>query len=139
MSDSVRPHRQPPTRLPHRWDSPGKNIGVGCHFLFQGMKVKSESEVAQSSLTLLDPMDCSPAGSSIHGISQARVPEWVAIAFSNLLPWRPQTQWNTVRFHQSSWGITQIPRQGISYHLRAKLKALKNIQRTSVNQGDKRK
>ena len=51
MSDSVRPHRQPPTRLPRPWDSPGKNTGVGCHFLLQCMKVKSESEVAQSCLT----------------------------------------------------------------------------------------
>ena len=81
MSDSVRPHRQKPTRLPCRWDSPGKNTGVGCHFLLQCMKVKSESEVAQSCLTLSDPMDCSLPGSSIHGIFQARVLEWGAIAF----------------------------------------------------------
>ena len=58
-SDSVRPHRQKPTRLPRPWDSPGKNTGVGCHFLLQCMKVKSESEVAQSRPTLSDPMDCS--------------------------------------------------------------------------------
>ena len=64
------------------WDSPGKNTGVGCHFLLQCMKVKSESEVAQSSLTLSDPMDCNLPGSSIHGIFQARVLEWGAIAFS---------------------------------------------------------
>ena len=82
MSDSVRPHRQQPTRLPCPWDSPGKNTGVGCHFLLQGMKVKSESEVSQSCPTLSDPMDCSLPGSSIHGIFQARVPEWGAIAFS---------------------------------------------------------
>ena len=81
LSDSVRPHRQQPTRLPHPWDSPGKNAGVGCHFLLQCMKVKSESEVAQLSPTLSDPMDCSPPGSSVHGIFQARVLEWVAIAF----------------------------------------------------------
>ena len=68
----------------HPWDSPGNNTGVGCHFLLQCMKVKSESEVAQSSPTLRDPMDCSLPGSSIHGISQARVLEWVAIAFSLL-------------------------------------------------------
>ena len=78
----MRPHRQQPTRLTHPWDSPGKNTGVGCHFLLQCMKVKSESEVAQSCLTLSDPMDCSPPGSSIHGIFQARVLEWDAIAFS---------------------------------------------------------
>ena len=75
-------HRRQPTRLPHPWDSPGKNTGVGCHFLLQCRKVKSESEVAQSCPTLSDPMDCSPLGSSIHGIFQARVLEWGAIAFS---------------------------------------------------------
>jgi len=83
MSDSVQPHRQQPTRLPRPWDSPGKNTGVGCHFLLQCMKVKSESEVIQSCLTLSDPMDCSLPGSSIHGIFQVRVLEWGAIAFSN--------------------------------------------------------
>ena len=83
MSNSVRPRRQQPTRLLHPWDSPGKNAGVGCHFLLQCMKVKSESEVAQSCLTLRDPMDCSLPGSSIHGSFQARVLEWGAIAFSD--------------------------------------------------------
>ena len=82
MSDSVRPHRRQPTRLPCPWDSPGKNTGVGCHFLLQCMKVKSESEVAQSCPTLSDPMDCSPPGSSIHGIFQASVLEWGAITSS---------------------------------------------------------
>ena len=71
MSDSVRPHRRVPTRLPHPWDSPGKNTGVGCHFLLQCMKVKSESEVAESCLTLSDPMDYSPSGSSLHWSFQA--------------------------------------------------------------------
>ena len=70
------------TRLPHPRDSPGKNTGVGCHFLLQCMKVESESEAAQSCPTLNDPMDCSLPGSSIHGIFQARVLEWGAIAFS---------------------------------------------------------
>ena len=84
VSDSVQPQRWQPTRLPHPWDSPGKNSGVDCHFLLQFMKVKSESEVAQSCPTLSDPMDCSLPCSSIHGIFQARVPEWVAIAFSNV-------------------------------------------------------
>ena len=84
MSYSVRLHRQQPTRLPRPWDSPGKNTGVGCHFLLQCMKVKSESEVAQSCPTLSDPMDCSLPGSSIHGIFQARVLEWGAIAFSDI-------------------------------------------------------
>ena len=82
MSDSVRPHRRKPTRLLCSWDSPGKNTGVGCHFLLQCMKVKSESEVAQSCPTLSDTMDCSLPGSSAHGIFQARVLEWGAIAFS---------------------------------------------------------
>ena len=78
MSDSVRPHRWQPTRLLRPWGSPGKNTGVGCRFLLQCMQVKSESEVAQSCLTLSNPMDRSPPGSSVHGIFQARVLEWVA-------------------------------------------------------------
>ena len=82
MSDSVWPHRRQPTRLPRPWDSPGKNTGVGCHFLLQCIKGKRESEVAQSCPTLSNPMDCSPPGSSIHGI-QARVLEWGATAFSS--------------------------------------------------------
>ena len=72
-------------QAPRPWDSPGKNSGVGCHFLLQCMKVKSESEVTQSCPTLSDPMDCSPLGSSVHGIFQARVLEWGAIAFSDKL------------------------------------------------------
>ena len=79
----MRPHRWQPTRVPHPWDSPGKNTGVGCHFLLQCMKAKSEREVAQSCPTLNDPMDCSLPGSSIHGIYRARVLEWGAIAFSD--------------------------------------------------------
>ena len=79
---TVRPHRRQPNRLPCPWDSPGKNTGVGCHFLLQCMKVKSESEVTQSCPTLSDSMDCSLPGSSVHGIFQARVLEWGAIAFS---------------------------------------------------------
>ena len=82
VSDSVQPHRRQPTRLPHPWDSPGKNTGVGCHFLLQCMKVKSESEATQLRPTLHDPMDWSLPGSSIHGIFQARVLEWGASAFS---------------------------------------------------------
>ena len=76
------PHRRQPTRLPRPWDSPGKNTGVGCHFLLQCMKVKRESEVAQSCPNL--SMDCSPPGSSVHGIFQARVLEWGATAFSDI-------------------------------------------------------
>ena len=82
VSNPVRPHRQQPTGILCPRDSPGKNTGVGCHFLLQCMKVKSESEVAQSCLTRRDPMDCSLRGSSIHGIFQARVLEWGDIAFS---------------------------------------------------------
>ena len=74
-----------PPSLPRPWDSPGKNTGVGCHFLLQCRKLKSESEVAQSCLTPSDPMDCSLPGSSVHGIFQARVLEWGAIAFSENL------------------------------------------------------
>ena len=72
---TVRPHRWQPTRLHCPWESPGKNTGVGCHFLLQCMKVKSESEVAQLCPTLSDPMDCSLPDSSVHGIFQARVLE----------------------------------------------------------------
>ena len=79
---SVWPHRRQPTRLPRPWDSPGRNTGVGCHFLPQCMKVKSESEVTQLCPTLSNPMDCSLLGSSVHGIFQARVLEWVAIALT---------------------------------------------------------
>ena len=84
VSDSLQPHRRQPTRLPRPWDSPGKNTGVGCHFLLQSMKVKNEREVTQSCPTLSNPTDCSLAGSSIHGIFQAKVLEWVAIAFSSI-------------------------------------------------------
>ena len=78
----MRPQRRQPTRP---CDSPGKNTGVGCHFLLQCMKVKSKSEVAQLCQTLSDPMDCSLPGSSVHGIFQAGVLEWGAIAFSKKL------------------------------------------------------
>ena len=83
MSDSVQPHRRQPTRHPRPWDSPGKNTGVGCHFLLQCIKVKSESEVAQSCSSLSDPMDCSLLGPSVHGIFQARLLEWGAVQFLN--------------------------------------------------------
>ena len=73
-----RPHRRQPTRVPHPWDSPDKNTGVGCYFLLQCMKVKSESKVTQSCLTLSDPIDRSLPGSSIQRILQAGVPEWGA-------------------------------------------------------------
>ena len=96
---TVRPHGLQPTRLPRPWDSPGKNTGVGCHFLFQCMKVESESEVAQSCPTLSDPMDCSLPGSSIHGIFWATVLEWGAIAFSHSSPYHlPKDMVSTVVF-----------------------------------------
>ena len=87
MCDAMRPHRQQPTRLPRPWDSQGKNIGVGCHFLLQCVKVKSESEVAQSCPTRSYLMDFSLPGSSVHGILQARVLEQGAIAFSTEYNW----------------------------------------------------
>ena len=83
MPDSVRPQRQQPTGLPRPWDSPGKNTGVGFHFLLQCMKVKSQSEVAQSCPTPSNLVNYSLPGSPVHGIFQARVLEWDAIAFSN--------------------------------------------------------
>ena len=89
MSNSMWPHRRQTTRLPRPWDSPGKNTGVGCHFLLQCMKVKSEREVAQLCRTLSDPMDCSLSGSSAHGIFQARLLELGAIAFSHIYLYLP--------------------------------------------------
>ena len=100
MSNSVRPHRWQPTRLRHPWDSPGKNTGVGCHFLLQCMKVKSESEVAQLCPTLSNPMDCSLPGSSIHGIFQARVLEWGVIKLSY-----PTTN---IAFHELSNHLLEV-------------------------------
>ena len=101
MSDSVGPQRRQPTSLPRPWDSPGKNTGVGCHFLLQGMKVKSESEAAQLCPTLSDPIDCSLPGSSIHWIFQARVLEWGAIAFSIIIG-----DWNAKVGSQEIPGVT---------------------------------
>ena len=106
MSDSVRPHRRQPARLPRPWDSPGKNTGVGCHFLLQCMKVKSEREVAQSCQTLNDPMDY-----TVHGICQARILEWVAFPFSrgSSQP-RDRTQVSCIggRFF-TSWATREAP------------------------------
>ena len=72
-------------QAPRPWDSPGKNTGVGCHFLLRCMKGKSESQVAQLCPSLRDPTDCSLPGSSTHGIFQARVLEWGAVAFSKVV------------------------------------------------------
>ena len=106
MSNSVQPQRRQPTRLPCPWDSPGKNTGVGCHLLLQCMKVKRESEVAQSCLTPSDPMDCSPPGPSVHGIFQARVLEWGVIAFSGIERYRVA---NWIRNQDLSFCCLQKP------------------------------
>ena len=118
MSDSVWPHRRKPTRLPRPWDSPGKNTGIGCHFLLQCMKVKSEREVAQSCPTLHNPIDRSLPGSSVHGIFQARVLECGAIAFRVrnylfLFFW-PWLLWNSfshpffLNHHLPSWPLLSL-------------------------------
>ena len=111
MSDSVRPHRRQPTRLPHPWDSPGKNTGVGCHFLLQCMKGKRESEVGQSCPTPSDPMDCGPPGFCVHGIFQARVLERGAIALSGNNP-----GWGTVRSRNHS-SPCFVPSERSMWHL----------------------
>ena len=72
MPDSVRPHRWQPTRLPCSWDSPGKNTGAGCHFLLQRMKMKSESEVAQSCLTLATPWTAAHQAPPSMGFSRQK-------------------------------------------------------------------
>ena len=95
VSDSVRPHRRQPTRLPRPWDSPGKNTGVGYHFLLQCMRVKSESEVTQLYPTPSDPMDCSLPGPSIHGTFQAR-----ALDCQNLLKYWEFCESQTVVWNQ---------------------------------------
>ena len=122
MSDSVRPHRRQPMRLPRPWDSPGKNTGVGCHFLLQCMKVKSESEVAQSCPTLSNPMDYSPPGSSIHGILQARVLEWGAFwckTISNMTNIRKKSVMNPIFHHSASitTKLNSVPQVVIDWRL----------------------
>ena len=102
-------HKWKPTRLPCPWDSPGKSTGVGCYFLLQCVKVKSEREAAQSCLTLSDPMDCSLPGSAVHGIFQARVLEWGAIVFSDLFPLPPPILYFFILPSSHPWvgGLTQ--------------------------------
>ena len=134
MSDSVWPHRRQPTRLSHPWDSLGKNTGVDCHFLLQCMKVKSENEGPQWCLTLRDLMDCSLPGSSIHGIFQARVLEWGAIAFSKASIWviiysnPPEDthtkintewsyQWNIGFLMCQTWTNSKFTKSCLNWHL----------------------
>ena len=134
MSDSVRLQRLQPSRLPHPWDSQGKNTGVGCHFLLQCMKVKSESKVAQSCLTLSDPMDCSLPSSSIHGIFQTRVLEWGAIAFSHGEEENPMDRgvWSaTVHGISKSWTQLKQPRSLVG------LQTLKHIPPAPCQRGHK--
>ena len=111
MSNSVRPHRWQPTRLRSPGDSPGKNAGVGCHFLLQCMKVQSEREGVQSCPTLSDSMDCSPPSSSIHGTFQARVLEWGAISFFNAWKWKVKVKsLSHVRLLWTPWTAAhQVP------------------------------
>ena len=123
MSDSVRPHRWQPTRLPHPWDSLGKNTGVGCHFLLQFMKVKSQSEITQSCPTRSDPMDCSLPGSSIHGIFQARVLESALLTTPRLL----------ILDHSKLWKI--LKEMGIPDHLTYLLRNLYAGQEATVRTG----
>ena len=104
MFDSVRPHGRQPTRLPRPWDSPGKNTGVGCHFLLQCMKVESESEVAQSCLTLCNPMDCSLPGSSIHGIFWAT---GVGCCMFTLWHFNIKAK-KSIKLHRLSWDIEKF-------------------------------
>ena len=105
VSDAVQPHRRQPTRLRHPRDSPGKNAGVGCHFLLQCIKVKSESEVAQSCPTLRDPTDCSLPGSSVHGIFHGKTLDRIKNPFPysfQLLVEFSSFQW-WLRFSFPSW------------------------------------
>ena len=101
----MRPHRWQPTRLRRSWDSPGKNTGVGCHFLLQCMKMKSESEVAQSCPTFSDPMDWSLPGSSVHWIFQARVLEWGPIAFFKSVSYKGAKNVSE-EYPKAEWGNT---------------------------------
>ena len=115
VSNSVQPHGLQPTGVLHPWDSPGKNTGVGCHFLLQCIKVESESEVAQSCLTLSNPVDCSLLGSSIHGIFWATVLEWGAIAFSQIDTEMGNSFWKGSQLHLYSnyYPLTSLPQNFI--------------------------
>ena len=111
VSNSVRPHKQQPARLPHPWDSPGKNTGVGCHFLPQCMKVKSESEVTQSCLTLSDPMDCSLPGSSIYDLIFGVISTISAIINCMCVCSSWSDSNSILRDHLKLWLVSPNPRQ----------------------------
>ena len=103
MSDSLRPLGLQSTRLLHPWDFPGKSTAVGCHFLLQYVKVKSESEVAQSCPTPSNSKDCRPPGSSIQGNFQARVLEWGATAFSTRIYYSTIKEMEFCHLWQHAW------------------------------------
>ena len=108
MSDFVRPYRWQPTRFLRLWDSPGKNTGAGCHFLLQCMKVKSESEVAQSCPTLSDPMDCSLPGSSVHWIFQSKE-YWSGVPLPSLPDFVRRFNWAPELLPGKSHGQRSLP------------------------------
>ena len=135
MSDSVRSHGRQPTRLSCPSDSPGKNTGMGCHFLLQRMKMKSESEVAQSCPISSDPMDCSLPGSSVHGIFQARVLEWGTIVLSSR---HRQEQWRVwvgkKRFKSRNFSYVYVCRYPFHGNfINCMLKELRDCQRKRQN------
>ena len=121
-------------RLPRPWDSPGKNTGVGCRFLLQCMNVKNESEVAQSCPTPSDSMDCSLPGSSIHGIFQARVLEWGAIAFSVACcnSWDRKESGTTVLLN---WTELKVPSAILSFELMRNILRAKGSWFLAVREG----
>ena len=132
MANSVQPRRRQPIRLPHPWDCPGKNTGVGYHFFLHCMKVKSEREIVQSYPTLSDPMDCSLGGSFVHRIFQARVLEWGAIAFSkkkyevllnNVFPYYSNGNSDRLYFLglQTHWKVVSAMKLKDAYSLEEKL------------------
>ena len=93
MSDSVRPHRRQPIRLPRPWDSPGKNTGVDCHFLLQSMKVKSETEVAQSFPTLATPWTAAHQAPRSMGFSRQKY--WSGVPLPSPKSWIGLSNWIT--------------------------------------------
>ena len=119
MSDSVRPHRQKTTRLLCPWDSPGQNTGVGCHFLLQCMKVKSESEVVQSCLTLHDPMDSSQQAPPSMGFSRQEY--WSGVPLPSPDTWLVDHRQECART-RSVCGVVEVRVQRSKPHLKASKK-----------------